>query len=127
MRKPVIHRKTHPRHGLSAGDRITSDDTPTLVGRAKAGSTITIYDNCKVIGTTTANAAGKWKFTTKKLEDGAHYFTAKAALGGEVSGFRPAFKTVIDTQAPARPTISLFYSASDTGSSLTMGSPAMPR
>ena len=114
------HQEAHPRHGPVGHRPDHQRRHATLFGRAAAGATITIRDNGKVIGTATANAAGKWKFTTKALKDGAHNFTAKATLGYDVSDFSHAFRTVIDSKAPARPTLTL-DPASDSGASATDG------
>ena len=58
--------------------------------------------------------SGNWTFATKPLKHGAHSFTARAAIGGEVSGLSPIFKAIVDHAAPAAPTVALDR-ASDTG------------
>jgi len=86
--------------GLSSTDDITADRTPTLTGGAEAGSTVTIRDGSAVLGTTVANAAGKWSFTTAALADGAHGITIVATdKAGNDSPISAALVLRIDTEA----------------------------
>ncbi len=56
-----------------------SSATPTLSGSAVAGSTITIFDGTTVLGTTTADASGKWSWTVNPgLSPGVHVLTVTA-------------------------------------------------
>lgn len=60
---------------LSEGD--TSDDHKLqLSGTAKANGTVRIFDGDELIGTTTADKNGNWKFTTPRLDEGTHRFSA---------------------------------------------------
>ena len=80
-------------HSVSerTGLHITNDNTPTLVGKATANATISIFDgegeNTPLIGTTTADNDGNWSYTpTSPLADGNHKFTieaSKVAANGE--------------------------------------------
>ena len=80
-------------HNVSerTGLHITNDNTPTLVGKATANSTISIFDgegeNAPLLGTTTADNDGNWSYTpTSPLADGDHKFTieaSKVAANGE--------------------------------------------
>jgi hypothetical protein len=83
---------------LSAGG-LTNDNTPTLTGRAPAGSVVTIRDGDAVLGTTTADANGAWSFTPAALAEGNHSFTATAAVAGSPVT-SAAFAIVIDTVTP---------------------------
>ena len=73
------------------GLHITNDNTPTLVGKATANSTISVFDgegeHAPLIGTTTADNDGNWSYTpTSPLADGDHKFTieaSKVAANGE--------------------------------------------
>ncbi|HCT5776496.1 TPA: hypothetical protein OT176_004732, partial [Enterobacter hormaechei] len=60
---------------LQKGD-VTNDTTPTLSGSSGvAGGTISIYDNGRLIGTTTVGSNGSWSFTPDTaLADGSHSF-----------------------------------------------------
>ena len=80
-------------HSVSerTGLHITNDNTPTLVGKATANSTISVFDgegeHAPLIGTTTADNDGNWSYTpTSPLADGDHKFTieaSKVAANGE--------------------------------------------
>ena len=73
------------------GLHITNDNTPTLVGKASANATISVFDgegeHAPLIGTTTTDADGNWSYTpTSPLADGDHKFTieaSKVAANGE--------------------------------------------
>jgi len=69
-----------PESGTSdaAGGRYTIDGTPTLVGTADAGATVTIRNGSKVVGRTIADETGHWRFTTDELEISEYHFTAIA-------------------------------------------------
>ncbi|WP_449466931.1 Ig-like domain-containing protein [Stenotrophomonas humi] len=58
---------------------VTDDPSPTLVGKAEAGSTVTVYDNGNFLGKAEADAQGNWSLTpTTPLSEGEHKFTATA-------------------------------------------------
>ena len=58
---------------------VTDDPSPTLMGKAEAGSTVTVYDNGSVLGTAQADGDGNWSLTpTTPLNEGTHKFTATA-------------------------------------------------
>ncbi|NBU76927.1 MAG: hemagglutinin, partial [Planctomycetes bacterium] len=88
------------------GDGITSANVITVTGTALAGSTVSVYDNGVLVGTTTANASGIWSFTTPALADGLHPFTATAtdASGNQSPATAPSTIS-IDTAAPAKPSV----------------------
>ena len=65
--------------GESDSDDITLDNTPTLAGTAEAGATVEIFDGTASLGTTVADSAGAWSFTSPLLADGAHSLTATAS------------------------------------------------
>ncbi|MBK4785074.1 MAG: hypothetical protein FT714_13100 [Pantoea sp. Pent] len=57
----------------------TDDTTPTLSGKAEAGSVVTIYDGLTKLGSVTAGADGKWTFTpASSLKNGGHSFNVSA-------------------------------------------------
>ncbi|WP_155624472.1 Ig-like domain-containing protein, partial [Burkholderia diffusa] len=93
-------------HSIAIGGA-TNDTTPTLSGRAEAGSTVSVYDGTTLLGTTTADASGNWTFTpTTGLGEGAHAITVTATdTAGNVSAPSAAFDLTIDTTAPALPTV----------------------
>ena len=73
------------------GLHITNDNTPTLVGKATANATISVFDgegeHAPLIGTTTTDNDGNWSYTPNSpLADGDHKFTieaSKVAANGE--------------------------------------------
>ncbi|NDJ58739.1 hypothetical protein GWD52_17440 [Enterobacteriaceae bacterium 4M9] len=81
---------------------VTNDNTPTLNGTAGAGLLVRIYDNGTLIGSTTADSNGNWKFTpSPALKDGNHAFTADAKDSvGQVSDKSGEWTIVVDTAAP---------------------------
>ncbi|MBK5143696.1 Ig-like domain repeat protein [Budviciaceae bacterium BWR-B9] len=87
---------------LISGDT-TDDNTPTFEGQAEANSTITIYDNGNVIGSTTADADGKWSFTpNESLTDGDYTFsTTVTDAAGNTSAASPDVHITIDSSAVA--------------------------
>ncbi len=64
--------------GASNTDNKTSITTPVFAGTAEAGSTVTLLDGAKSIGTATASALGAWSIKSSALAVGAHSITAKA-------------------------------------------------
>ena len=80
-------------HSVSerTGLHITNDSTPTLVGKATANATISVFDgegeNAPLLGTTTTDNDGNWSYTPNSpLADGDHKFTieaSKVAANGE--------------------------------------------
>ncbi|MCS3602961.1 VCBS repeat-containing protein [Buttiauxella sp. BIGb0471] len=94
--------------GDLANNQVTDDTRPTVSGTAEAGSTVNIYDNGTLIGTTTA-VGGVWNFTppvNATLGNGNHAFTVTATdTAGNVSPPSAAFNIVIDTAAPTSPIV----------------------
>ncbi|SMH61874.1 Ig-like domain-containing protein [Azospirillum agricola] len=101
------------------GDNLTSATTPTITGRAEAGSTVTLLEGTTVLGTATADSAGVWSITSSVLTGGtgtAHSLIATMVdLAGNTSGASAALTFTIDT-VPDDVSIELAQ-ASDTGSS----------
>ena len=85
----------------------TNDARPTLSGMGEAGTTITIYDNGKPIGTTTVKADGSWSFTpASALGEGNHAITVTATdATGNTSPVSAAVNFVVDTVAPTAPAL----------------------
>lgn len=94
-------------HNVSerTGLHVTNDNTPTLVGKATANSTISIFDgegeNAPLLGTTTADNDGNWSYTpTLPLADGDHKFTieaSKVAANGEELKATSTQEITVDT------------------------------
>jgi hypothetical protein len=70
------------------GDGITSAQQPTLTGTAQPGDTVALFDGATPLGTTTADAAGQWRFTpAAPLATGpGHAISATASNGTGTSG-----------------------------------------
>jgi methionine-rich copper-binding protein CopC len=99
--------------GLSATDRITNDNTPTINGTGGIpGNDVTLKDGSgNIIGTGIVAADGTWSITpTTPLVDGNYNFTATyTSVSGVSSLPSDPISVVIDTvvpSAPAAPTIS---------------------
>lgn len=92
----------------SSGSRI-DDKTPGFTGRAEAGSLVIVRDGDTVLGSTLADAAGKWTFTSiVRLFDGEHVFTVVAQdAAGHLSEPSDGFRLIIDTEAPQPPAITM--------------------
>jgi hypothetical protein len=86
---------------------IINDATPSIKGDAEANSTVTVYVDGKAVGTTKTDASGHYTYTfDPALADGPHNITVTATdATGNTSGQSPALAIVIDTQAPAVPTV----------------------
>ncbi|WP_429213442.1 Ig-like domain-containing protein [Metapseudomonas resinovorans] len=94
--------------GTLASGALTDDRTPTLSGKAEPGVTVFVYDNGKLLGTTSADAiTGTWSFTPDPaLSDGEHRFTAVARdKAGNTSGESDAFELILGEDRAQVPTI----------------------
>ncbi|HYH96383.1 Ig-like domain-containing protein, partial [Hyalangium sp.] len=84
-----------------------NDNTPTYTGTAEANSTVTVIVDGTVAGTTTANAAGLWSFTSAVgLTNGVH--TVKATATDAVGNTGPESNTntfTVDATIPPPPVI----------------------
>jgi hypothetical protein len=96
--------------GVSSTDGVTDDPTPTIIGTAPAGSTVTLQDsNGAVLGTATAGAAsgggstGAWSIAVATaLGAGVHSLTATAtaAVDGQTSASSASYAVDVDLTAP---------------------------
>lgn len=102
-----------------AGDNLTSATTPTITGRAEAGSVVTLLEGSTQLGTTTADSTGAWSITSSVLTGGtgtAHaLFATIVDVAGNTSTASVALNFTIDTE-PDAVSIELAQ-LSDTGSS----------
>lgn len=101
------------------GDNLTSATTPTITGRAEAGSVVTLSNGSGALGTGTADSTGAWSITSSLLEGGtgtAHsLFATIVDVAGNTSSASASLTFTIDT-VPDAVSIELAPS-SDTGSS----------
>ncbi|MFO3905265.1 Ig-like domain-containing protein [Enterobacter hormaechei] len=93
--------------GALNSDDTTDDPRPVFSGSGEAGTTLTIYDNGKSIGSTVVNSDGSWSFTpANNLADGYHQFIAVSTdAAGNVSPDSEEFNLTIDTVAPNAPVL----------------------
>ncbi|MBF9197372.1 Ig-like domain-containing protein [Microvirga terrestris] len=104
--------------GRTNDDNITSDTTPTFIGTAEAGTTVSLYDGAVAIGSAVATG-GLWSITSTPLAEGPHSITAVATdPAGNHSLASGALALEITTQAPATEVTGVVFS-SDTGASVT--------
>ena len=117
--KPVISGIT-PDTGASSTDGVTNINDPTLLGTAEANSTVSVYENSQLVGTTAADSNGNWQYNSQSLPDGRYTFTATATdLAGNVGSLSSAFVVTIDTQAPTAPVITGISSSTGASSNST--------
>jgi hypothetical protein len=104
--------------GALTNGGVTDDPSPTLTGTAEPGSTVSTYDNGKLLGTVTADASGNWNYTpTTPLNEGLHEFTATAtdAAGNTGPGSTPF--TVTTDYTPPQASITIDAIEDDNGPS----------
>ncbi|MCZ4335738.1 Ig-like domain-containing protein, partial [Aeromonas hydrophila] len=85
--------------GNIANNGVTDDSKPTLIGKADAGSTVTVKHGSTVVGAAVADASGNWSFTpSTALVDGQYAFTVVATnKAGIASAESDSYTIVIDT------------------------------
>jgi len=90
-----------PAQGSVENGKATNDTTPTFSGTAEAGSTVTLYEGDKIIGSVVTDEDGKWFFTPdsdQALTEGEHHITARATdAAGNVSDASATWSITIDT------------------------------
>ena len=75
---------------------VNSNDSVTLTGNAPRGCTVTVSDGgANPLGTTTANSAFVWSFTTADLSAGAYAFTATDTTSAGTSAASKAFDVTV--------------------------------
>ncbi|AWH88934.1 Ig-like domain-containing protein [Limnobaculum parvum] len=86
---------------------VTDDARPEIVGTAKAGSTVKVYDGAVLLGSTIAGSDGQWDFRpVMELADGTHRITAIATdSNGNISQPTSEYEFTVDTVPPSAPTI----------------------
>jgi hypothetical protein len=105
-----------PNTGVIASGGLSNDATPQLTGTGPVSTTLLIYDNGVLLGSTTSNASGAWSFTPgAAIANGAHSFTAVAVdPAGNASGTSNTYGLTVDTVAPTQ-TIAITTLTTDTG------------
>jgi uncharacterized repeat protein (TIGR01451 family) len=84
-----------------------SDATPDVTGTAAANGIVEVFIDGVSVGTTVADAAGRWTLTlVTPLADGDHTVTARQRDGaGRASELTTPVRFSIDTHAPAPPSL----------------------
>jgi predicted Zn-dependent protease len=82
----------------STSGNVSSSATPTLSGTAQANSTVEIFRNGTLLGSTPATSSGSWSYTVSSaLSNGSYSFTAKAVdLAGNTSVSSAALVITVD-------------------------------
>jgi len=105
--------------GSSAADGITNLSRPAFTGTAEAGATVKLYDTDKLtlLGSATADSAGKWSITpVSAMAAGPHVLSVTATdAANNTSGFSAPLFVTIDTTAPAKPGTPVLNAGSDSG------------
>jgi hypothetical protein len=104
--------------GGTLGDGITNDATPTVIGTAEVGSTVTLYDTdgTTVLGTAVANGSGDYSITSTTLASGSHSLLVQATdAAGNSGAFSLSFAITVDTAAPVQPGAPVLAAVSDSG------------
>ena len=89
--------------GDSSTDNLTSVTRPQLVGKAEAGSTVTLrIDDVEVATGIVVDSNGDWEYTPAgPLGQGPHTIEARATdAAGNAGSFGPTLTITIDTAAP---------------------------
>ena len=69
-----------------------------LAGTAPANSTVAVYDGTVELGAAQANSSGAWSFTTAKLSNGTHGFSAtEIDAAGNISGPSSVLATTVNS------------------------------
>ncbi|MBF0124899.1 MAG: hypothetical protein HQL60_06160, partial [Magnetococcales bacterium] len=90
--------------GVSNSDGITNKNKGlTITGDSVASAQIKLFAAGSVVGTTAANAAGKWSVKLASLDSGAHAFTAQQTTDTGTSADSDPLAVTIDTSSPAAP------------------------
>jgi hypothetical protein len=90
-----------PDSGVS-GDGLTNHTELVLTGTAEPGSTVTIRDGNRELGTAPADPSGAWSFSTGVMAEGAYSFTTTSSdAAGNVGPASDALAVAVDTRAPS--------------------------
>jgi hypothetical protein len=87
--------------GTSNHDDITADNTPTFVGYAAPGSTVSLLIDGQSKGVTTASDGGIYAVTSSVIPDGTHNVVAIATTMNGASTTSVAGTITINTTSPA--------------------------
>lgn len=83
----------------------TNDNTPDITGTCEAGSTVTVRQGTTTLCTATCSATGTFTCTSTTLPDGTQTITASQTDSGGNPSADATDMFIVDTSAPAAPTI----------------------
>jgi RHS repeat-associated protein len=90
--------------GVSSTDRLTQDNTPTILGSGEAGNTVKLFDGTTLVGETTVDNSGNWQITISPLTpiaDGSHSLAATTIdRAGNTSNLSSNLDLLVDTTSP---------------------------
>lgn len=92
--------------GVSGGDQITNDNTPTFAGRTEAGATVVVMIGGTAVGSVTADDEGAWSFTTQPLDDGEYEVSIRVTDSLGNSAQSDAVTVTVDTVTTASMSLS---------------------
>jgi RHS repeat-associated protein len=85
--------------GASNSDGITKNNTPIIAGTAEANSTVKLYKDGQLVGTTNASVNGEWQVQLGTLANGNYIFTATSTdTAGNISAPSSQYTVTVDTQ-----------------------------
>ncbi|MCK7359365.1 Ig-like domain-containing protein [Enterobacter roggenkampii] len=105
----VINDDFGPLKGVLTAGQSTDTTQPRLTGRGEPGSTISIYDNGKLVGEAIVKPDGTWTITpTSPIAEGSHSITVQSTDGaGNQSAMSQPITFIVDTTPPDKPVITL--------------------
>lgn len=112
---PQLHAASE---GTAPGTGTTADSKPRLTGSgAEEGASISIYAGGVKVGSTTADALGRWDTVlTAALSSGTHEIkVSQQDLAGNVSALSAPFSLTITSSAPPTLSAPVLEASSDTG------------
>jgi hypothetical protein len=91
---------------LTSPALLTNNLQPVVSGSTEPNSTVRVYIDNVLVGTTTANSLGSFTFTPNPLGEGSHNVKATATdIAGNTSPSSSTRTFTVDTTAPTTPTI----------------------
>ncbi|RYX81642.1 hypothetical protein EON83_23260 [bacterium] len=104
--------------GVFMFDNVTKVTQPIFIGTGQPYSVVTLFAGTKQVGAGVVLPSGVWTVGTNvKLSDGTYAVTVKQTTAGMASAASGALKVVIDTKAPAIPSVPDMVADSDHGDS----------
>ncbi|MDR0781208.1 MAG: Ig-like domain-containing protein [Pseudomonadales bacterium] len=103
--------------GVVSNGGFTNDPKVVISGHGTAGSTLNLYDNGALVGSTIVDASGHWEMLPpSNLFEGVHSFTAAyiVAITGLIGASSSAYTVTLDITPPSAPLITSITDASAT-------------